>query len=1420
MNDYPAQSNPAMSSTRLSHPKSFSSFLLTATILTLALLAFEPLAFGQAAPPGGDTVSKDLSLELGKGVSMKLALIPAGKFKMGNHDTPAETVKKVGGLEKHLTDEYPAHEVTISKPFYMGIHEVTQAQWKAVMGTEPWMTETGEGEKMASAQPRPQGFDDYPAVWMSSYDAIEFCRTLSKKTGRSVSLPSEAQWEYACRAGTTTTFSFGDELSKLIDHGWYGHQTAGQKEDYAHRVGQLKPNAWGLYDMHGNVWEFCRDWYDKDFYSRSPGVDPENTKETALRCLRSGSFHSGPIVSRSSQRARWVGPKDVRYNYGLRVVVAAETALPAGSSAQSLKDLFKPHKAWKLANAVKAEGTLIEATTKGNEIYFNHYRGELHSKGDYSDVAFKMEFMLPDKTNSGVLFLGSYEIQLSNSFGKEKLNSNDAGALHGAVAPKVNAARKDGEWQTLEVTFRAPRFAEDGQKTAHALFVKVLLNGQVVQENLFAKRQTNRAIIKDENTQGPIIIQGTRGHIAIRNVEMKNLDLSSVETPELSKEDRIPRAKYGRPKVDFVALGKAAFEDKGCIECHATNLDKTTIKTGPSLFGLLQLKPRVIKAIDKAEDRLVEIVADDDYISNSVRQPHAVLSLNKNDDNKPYLPIMVPYSPEIVSDGELLAITAYLKTLNPKNQQGPLYLWVEKPAVQYDISKDKDAVLVHSRPRLQRVNIGENHSSRAFHVGLPGNVNYSFDQRILGVVDIWNGPFIRLRNEKNGRAHQPSQRGDGAEVWKSESAYFQPLYKDGSEVDFNFREPTHVDQVRGLEMVADKGDFVARVNAAKARFLGVKTPKGAVPTFEYEIEGNVVAMQFVPSAKQTKQLTVNFKMTLESAQTFIFPAAAFNEIEASVGEIDGNKWIVPAGTHRNITFVAKSKKPARIVFTAGMDKLPKEQKRAPEKISWKEVDGKLAQEVEGKTAQEFSLLKGYTLSNCDGPKDHLGRDIDLFEPLGIDFVGNDTVFVSTRASGVWKIYKGEWHLFAEGTYESLGLVAENEHTIVLGEKTGLMRVTDTDGDHWADHRENMSDHFRFNGNYHEYLHGPVKYGDSYLYNLNLAHRIEGNYKGGGAAMGTVGGLRGWMCEINSKGEFNTFANGLRSPAGLAVSPAGEIVYAENQGSYVGTSKIFIVKKGKFYGNPVGLIDLPGMNDQSKEVQWEAVKNNRELPLVLMPQSKAANSPGSPEWDTSGGKFGPYSGKMFVGDQTLSRLFVVDRQKVGDIEQAALIPFAEGLASGAMRLKFNPVDHSLWIGQTGRGWGARGGSQAAFQKLSWDGTMPNAIQSVKATAKGFDLFFTKAQSADFGDITVSSWFYTDSPDYGSLENGKREDKVLRQVWNSDKTTCSIELENFKIEPRTGTNTSRVYHLLLDKTKLAETGKFQAQAFFTLHAIPTK
>lgn len=261
--------------------------------------------------------ARQLALDLGKGVTMKLAFIPAGKFKMGNNLSAEETTRRYGGKgqEEKLADEYPCREVTISKPFFMGIHEVSQAEWSAVMGTEPWKekTQTVSG-------------DDYPASWVTSYDAIEFCKKLSEKTGRKVSLPTEAQWEYACRAGSETAFSFGDDASKIDDYAWHWGNARNAGEAYAHRVGQKKPNAWGLYDMHGNVWEVCSDWYDKDFYAKAPGVDPENTTETALRSTRGGSWHNGARVNRSSCRSSWTGPGYVHYNYGFRVVVAADSA--------------------------------------------------------------------------------------------------------------------------------------------------------------------------------------------------------------------------------------------------------------------------------------------------------------------------------------------------------------------------------------------------------------------------------------------------------------------------------------------------------------------------------------------------------------------------------------------------------------------------------------------------------------------------------------------------------------------------------------------------------------------------------------------------------------------------------------------------------------------------------------------------------------------------------------------------------------------------------------------------------------------------------------------------------------------------------------------------------------------------------------
>ena len=174
---------------------------------------------------------------------MKLALIPSGKFMMGSPKDEKD----------RLDNEGPQREVTISKAFYMGVYAVTQEQYERIMGENPSYFKGGQN----------------PVETVSWDDAVEFCKKLSQKSSKAVSLPTEAQWEYACRAGSTTRFSYGDDDDKLGDYAWYG-KNSGSK---THPVGQKKPNAWGLYDMHGNAWQWCSDWY-ADTYANANKTDP------------------------------------------------------------------------------------------------------------------------------------------------------------------------------------------------------------------------------------------------------------------------------------------------------------------------------------------------------------------------------------------------------------------------------------------------------------------------------------------------------------------------------------------------------------------------------------------------------------------------------------------------------------------------------------------------------------------------------------------------------------------------------------------------------------------------------------------------------------------------------------------------------------------------------------------------------------------------------------------------------------------------------------------------------------------------------------------------------------------------------------------------------------------------------------------
>jgi len=207
-------------------------------------------------------------------IGMKLILIPPGEFMMGSPDS-----------EKYRhSNEVPQHRVRISKGFYMSVTEITQAQWKAIKENNP---SNFKGSNL-------------PVEQVSWNDAIEFCNKLNQKERKSYRLPTEAEWEYACRAGSATRFYFGDNDSMLSDYAWY-HENSGNE---THPVGQKKPNAFGLYDMHGNVWEWCSDWYDANYYSNSSGVDPQGPASGQIRVLRGGSWFYIPWHCRSANRLR------------------------------------------------------------------------------------------------------------------------------------------------------------------------------------------------------------------------------------------------------------------------------------------------------------------------------------------------------------------------------------------------------------------------------------------------------------------------------------------------------------------------------------------------------------------------------------------------------------------------------------------------------------------------------------------------------------------------------------------------------------------------------------------------------------------------------------------------------------------------------------------------------------------------------------------------------------------------------------------------------------------------------------------------------------------------------------------------------------------------------------------------------------
>jgi len=218
-------------------------------------------------------------------IGMKFKLISAGEFMMGSDK---------------WDDSQPVHKVKITEPFYMGVYPVTQREWKAVMGNNP---SEFKG-------------DDLPVESVSWADCQRFIRKLnSRENGHEYRLPTEAEWEHACRAGSEGRYCFGDDEGRLSKYAWY--RANSNKE--THPVGKKRPNRFGLHNMHGSVWEWCEDWVDRDYYERSPKVDPKGPKSGSYRVIRGGNWSSVTGGCTSANR-NYRSPDSRIYLLGFRLV--------------------------------------------------------------------------------------------------------------------------------------------------------------------------------------------------------------------------------------------------------------------------------------------------------------------------------------------------------------------------------------------------------------------------------------------------------------------------------------------------------------------------------------------------------------------------------------------------------------------------------------------------------------------------------------------------------------------------------------------------------------------------------------------------------------------------------------------------------------------------------------------------------------------------------------------------------------------------------------------------------------------------------------------------------------------------------------------------------------------------------------------
>jgi hypothetical protein len=470
------------------------------------------------------------------------------------------------------------------------------------------------------------------------------------------------------------------------------------------------------------------------------------------------------------------------------------------------------------------------------------------------------------------------------------------------------------------------------------------------------------------------------------------------------------------------------------------------------------------------------------------------------------------------------------------------------------------------------------------------------------------------------------------------------------------------------------------------------------------------------------------------------------------------------------------------------------------------IDAQIAAMLEYHLNQDFPLSpesKHYRMLTILEP-----RDVVL-EVGGLDVMDDGRPILTTRRGDAWIVenayddppFNARFKHFAFGLHEPLGALWRDNGLYVV-QRGELTKLVDDDRDNRADFFETICDKWGVSGNYHEFAFGPKvdKQGRMWA-TLNVGFC-------GSLGKSTVP-WRGWALIINQDGSITPVCGGLRSPDGLGANANGDMFFTDNQGDWVGTNKLSHLEFGDWHGHPAGdrWYELAKMSPPQGEASFKP-------PAVWLPYDKMGRSASDILLDDTGGKFGPFDGQLFVGDQYSALINRVFLEKVNGQYQGACFPFRSGFDCGVHRMAFAP-DGSMFVGMTNRGWWSMGNRPWGLQRLVYTGELPFEVKEMHAKPDGFELIFTKpldAQSAEsVSSYSMASYTYHRFEKYGSPEIEAKDLTISRAEHTEDRTAVRLYIEGLR--PRF------VHELHLDGVRSADgEALLHPVGYYTLNAIP--